>query len=226
MDEILYCFPHIAKKIFGNLDDATLKNCIKVSKSWRQFLISHKFFWTKITKGHPGWKELISSFSSSKVSNLGKSFLQIQEIKKKRNIHPILCAVYLDDVAIFKSLIQFWPESDVYNSKTQHLHFASMTGKYKIVQHIIENLKEGCKNLKNQSRQTALHFAAQNGHFRVVELLLSKIEGDKNPETKNGITPLHLASKNGYPEIVRILMANNPGKTQFSYANVFSVSIS
>jgi len=54
--------------------------------------------------------------------------------------------------------------------------------------------------------QTPLSWAAENGHERVVEVLLER--NDANPELadKNGRAPLSWASQNGHEGVVNLLL--------------------
>ncbi|KKO97683.1 hypothetical protein THAR02_10212 [Trichoderma harzianum] len=60
---------------------------------------------------------------------------------------------------------------------------------------------------ERQEGKKALHYAAENGHIRIVELLLS-LGAEKDPVYQNGQTPLALAAQNGEAEIVRLLLSN------------------
>ena len=66
-------------------------------------------------------------------------------------------------------------------------------------------------NHKGLDQWTALHFAANEGHFEVVEFLLKHPEIDKEPASSINRTPLHLAAIRGHTNIVRMLI-EHPGK--------------
>ncbi|WP_108784243.1 ankyrin repeat domain-containing protein [Wolbachia endosymbiont of Bemisia tabaci] len=84
---------------------------------------------------------------------------------------------------------------DVNARKNVTAHFAEALGNVFLYR---ETAYEPSYNL------TPLHFAALNGHFKVVELLISK-GADINAKDDSGLTPLHLASGGGYEEIVKLL---------------------
>ncbi|KAL6787897.1 ankyrin repeat-containing domain protein [Trichoderma sp. SZMC 28012] len=60
---------------------------------------------------------------------------------------------------------------------------------------------------EREEGKKALHYAAENGHIRIVKLLLS-LGAEKDPVYQNGQTPLALAVQNGEAEIVRLLLSN------------------
>ncbi|OHT16502.1 hypothetical protein TRFO_41787 [Tritrichomonas foetus] len=69
---------------------------------------------------------------------------------------------------------------------------------------------------------TALHYAAENGHFEVVQLLLKQPDIDVNAQDQKGWTPLHRATMNGHFDVVRILLSNkNVNVNRKNYSGVF-----
>ena len=58
------------------------------------------------------------------------------------------------------------------------------------------------------SKKTSLHYAIDNGHKKVVEVLLAQ-GADVRAADKNGNTPLHQAAVRGDEEIVKSLIAHN-----------------
>jgi ankyrin repeat protein len=89
---------------------------------------------------------------------------------------------------------------------TRPLMFASDKGEVEMVKFLLE--KGGDAKASNASGQTALHFAAQNGHRPVVELLL-KAEVNVNALTREAKTPLDLAQD----AAVKVLLIQAGGKS-------------
>jgi ankyrin repeat protein len=62
-------------------------------------------------------------------------------------------------------------------------------------------------NFKDESGWSSIHFAADEGNLKIVEILV-KMNIDVNMKTQNKKTPLHLAAEKGYFDISRILIEN------------------
>ena len=61
--------------------------------------------------------------------------------------------------------------------------------------------------LDTRDRSTPLHFAANNGHFSVCELIINNISR-KNPGDECGWTPLHSAAQNGHLRVCKLILRN------------------
>lgn len=62
---------------------------------------------------------------------------------------------------------------------------------------------------KDGDGQTALSWAASQGHGAVVELLVSRDDVTVNSKNKDSHTPLHLAAASGHEAVVRLLIEKN-----------------
>jgi transient receptor potential cation channel subfamily A protein 1 len=90
------------------------------------------------------------------------------------------------------------------NNNESPLHFAARYGRYNTVKQLLDSEKgtfiinesdgEGC---------TPLHISSQQGHTRVVQLLLNR--GALLHRDHNGRNPLHLAAMNNYTQTVELL---------------------
>ena len=47
IEQMVLRFPKLAKDIFKDLDDKSLKNCLKVSREWSKFIPNEKFPWER-----------------------------------------------------------------------------------------------------------------------------------------------------------------------------------
>lgn len=201
-------FPHVAQRIFENLESEALEECYAVCKTWSQFLDRNKFFWASLTRNHPGWDTLITLVKSETVSILGKAFIQLRALSRRwagfigngcfywnhrleNNTHPIFCAIHQDDVEIFQILMLIWPDfkhMKYHQSENVHSHvninpftFASCDGSTEIIKYFLEVIANGFE-------------------FPQDETL------DSDPKS-----PLGWASLFGHLEAVKILLANNQG---------------
>ncbi len=55
-----------------------------------------------------------------------------------------------------------------------------------------------------QNGNVALHIASQNGHFEVVDLLVSR-GATLSPQNRGGNTPLHMATEYGFNDVALLL---------------------
>ncbi len=76
---------------------------------------------------------------------------------------------------------------------------------------MIEN--EANPNDENKDKWTPLHFAAKNGHFEIVQLLIEK-KANMNAKEKNGWTPLHCAAEGGHFTTVQLLIEKRANATE------------
>lgn len=70
---------------------------------------------------------------------------------------------------------------------------------------IIKLLPKFINTTDAQNGNVALHLASQNGHFEIVDLLISR--GAKlNPKNFNGNTPLHMSMEYGFDKVSTLLL--------------------
>ncbi|KAG7157058.1 Transient receptor potential cation channel subfamily A member 1-like 8 [Homarus americanus] len=92
------------------------------------------------------------------------------------------------------------------NRNESPLHFAAKYGRYNTVRHLVES-SNGFLILNecNDEGKTALHIASEEGHTRVVQLLISK--GALLHRDHQGRTPLHLAAAGGHMQTLAAILA-------------------
>ena len=96
-------------------------------------------------------------------------------------------------------------------SQWSALMIASSVGSGEIVDVLLDYLGPSkvaaLVNEKNQSGQTALHYAASKNHMEVAKSLLESGKADVNVQDKYGNTPLHRAAGKGHLGMVRLLLS-------------------
>ncbi|XP_064605921.1 transient receptor potential cation channel subfamily A member 1-like [Liolophura sinensis] len=91
------------------------------------------------------------------------------------------------------------------NERQSPFHFAARYGRYNTCLRLLDS--EQGPNIINESDNTgltALHIAAENGHAKILSLLMQR--GAAVHRDFNGNTPLHLAATNGYTHSMRLLL--------------------
>lgn len=90
------------------------------------------------------------------------------------------------------------------NNNESPLHFAARYGRYNTVKQLLDSEKGTfIINESDGEGLTPLHIASQQGHTRVVQLLLNR--GALLHRDHNGRTPLHLAAMSGYTQTIELL---------------------
>lgn len=224
-------YPYIGQLIFEHLDERPLEECRFIDPTWGQFLTNSKFFWAKLTKGYPGWNTLLTSplVDSDALREIGFGFLVLKkDISRSEslanNLHPIFCCIYVDQVRIFKILIQIWPSfKDLkYNNCDLDLEldermlnpyiFAVCNDSIEMIKYFLKEIENGLEFPNDDpNKKSPMHWASMYGNFEALKLLISKIQGEKNPKDLEGRTPLHLASMYGTVKLVQLLLDNIPG---------------
>ncbi|XP_049819373.1 transient receptor potential cation channel subfamily A member 1 [Aethina tumida] len=92
------------------------------------------------------------------------------------------------------------------NNNESPLHFAARYGRYNTVKQLLDSEKGTfIINESDGEGLTPLHIASQQGHTRVVQLLLNR--GALLHRDHNGRNPLHLAAMNGYTQTIELLLS-------------------
>ena len=99
-----------------------------------------------------------------------------------------------------ENVYRFYRQTDYVWHRTP-LMYAAGEGRFDVVKYLINHGADVSKT----NEQTALHYAIENGHLKVVELLLSKGAGI-DVEDKWCCTPLMLAARTGHSDILLYLI--------------------
>lgn len=124
----------------------------------------------------------------------------------KSSWNPLLAACALDDLSLFKTLLNKASKQDL-DSAFEHvvtpLHMAAKRGNLEAIKEI-EKIKPLNVDARNQLGNTALHLAAKEGHKDVCEYLLQK-GANSGIENKEKKIPVELTKNK---QIVELLNAN------------------
>ena len=182
-------FPHIGEKIFEELDNKSLAMCRRADRSWKTFIDDQKFSWIRKIR----FCSIDSKEPLEKI--LKKTKLDI--VKELAEEALGLCFSKFDDNKEF----------ELHRRKAGHiLYFAARIGHEDFFRE--ENIsKFNEKNPYNLFGHTPLHFAAQNGHLSICQLIIEHFD-DKNPRDDEWLTPLHLAAENGNLAICQLIIEN------------------
>ena len=178
LENINLKFPHISEIILQELDDQSLTECRKVSRSMCNFIDNTKIPWMRMINKHMGDNE-----------QLQKSWTKVLH---KCNVEIIR------QLALTVNLFQMY----MCNGTTP-LHFAVRSGQTNVFMDIFQRSED--KNPSDDSGVTPLHIAAEKGHLSWYKAIMKNLE-DKNPKNKSGFTPLHRAAYRGYLPMCKLIM--------------------
>ena len=192
-EETFWRFPHLAEKIFDEIDDQSLVQCREVNKWWQKFIDEPKILSMRILEIN---------------TCLPKHILlkKIQQNNFKKTIKELENDVV--EAINFDSTFKVDRKNITRGSRRQTQLFAKAAelGYLEICQILFAHIEN--KNPKDKSaradngfeKETLLHRVARNGHFRIFKLIVETLP-DKNPKSDSGITPLHLAANSNFATI-------------------------
>lgn len=131
---------------------------------------------------------------------------------------PIDIAAARGDVDVIKLILSITQTSAEKQGHPEMLQAAS-AGKLQTCVMLITATDAQCLKAKDEFNNSAVHLAASNGRFEVVNMLTSYAPPEKN---RYGQTPLHLASAAGHLDIVQHLIASSDSNmvTEMDRANL------
>ncbi|CAL4076212.1 unnamed protein product, partial [Meganyctiphanes norvegica] len=120
---------------------------------------------------------------------------------------PMHYASRSGQIRAIASLLQFGASVRTKNNHNESpLHFAAKYGRYNTVRQLLESVNGFLiLNEMDGEGKTALHISCEEGHTRVVSLLLSK--GAVLIRDHEGCTPLHLAAHSGHVDTIAQLLS-------------------
>ena len=206
MDKIISRFPGLAEKIFDSLDDESLVNSRRVSRSWSEFTEDEMFFLGRIIKkligGYEDFKEtwkLVMKKADKEMMN--ELTLAVKYFLSK---HPGNC---LDEYPVPHIT---GDENCVHRSTSESPaphHVAAEAGQMSLCEFMMKITKDKNPGMKGWVMKgwTPLHSAAGGGHLLICSMIMDEIQ-DKNPGNEDGYTPLHAAARGGHLETFKMIM--------------------
>ena len=192
--------PHIARKIFENVDIFGLIKCLYVSKTWRQ--LAQEVFENRLNE------EDVYGITAFQIAcRFGHTFVVkiiLNSPESKRNMLDLnrKCAYNSRTLEPFVEYI--WQSPFMFACKYGHKDVVKLLLDY-------SGRDEIKFNMETLGKRTAFMLACQKGQLKVVELLLEySLSKGINLETRDmhGMTPLMLAIENGHNEVFRLLLDN------------------
>ena len=239
METLCKRFPHLAGRIFDQVDNKSLNKCKEISGEVLEYLDHERFFWIRIImkyqknlKDFPKlWKPLIDKTPVAKVKQIAiavSQFFQLPNLYSRyikiglRKWSLIAISANHGDLALLQFVVKKIKFKNV--RKTERIN-AMFLAAYKghLETYVFLSCKLKYKNpgntsLLNKWGRTPLHWAALKGHFGICEFIIENTN-NKNPAASiksDRYTPLHWAAQNGHLEVCKLIMENlttdkNPG---------------
>lgn len=131
--------------------------------------------------------------------------LQLLNEKDSTGCSPLHYASREGHIRSLENLIRLGACINLKNNNNESpLHFAARYGRYNTVRQLLDSEKGSfIINESDGGGLTPLHIASQQGHSRVVQLLLNR--GALLHRDHNGRNPLHLAAMSGYTQTIELL---------------------
>ncbi|PAA93188.1 hypothetical protein BOX15_Mlig010017g1 [Macrostomum lignano] len=137
-----------------------------------------------------------------------KKLAPLLNLKDQYGCTPLHYATQKGDLMITEKLLHLGAHCRVANNdRSTPLHFAARYGRLNTCRHLVESCPP-LLNTLDRLGQSPLHLAAENGHAKIVRILLQR--GAVFQKDTNGNTCLHLAVRNGHMDCIRLLLSVNP----------------
>ena len=167
MEKLIFKFPHLSERIFDNLNDHKLADCMKVTISWGNYLREQRFVQARIIKktvkkicaNEGAWMEILEKADTNTTMELG---LSLDLFRKGSKL--------------------------AHHFRLTPLHAVAYAGNFALFQNILE--KSELKNPKTDSGMTPHHYAAQQGHLEIFEMIVERNGDIGKPNFKFKTSPL------------------------------------
>ena len=189
MRDFILRFPHLAEKIFQQLDDEDLARSREVERLWQKFIDERNYPWLRIV-------------NIPTILRYGDTYLHLAADCGQTDMFEVI--LHDEDNKN--------PKNDM--GETPFL-VACSHGYLKIASILLKKHEELGIDLNfkdNVWGRTAFHIACYNGHSEIAEMLMknsSKLQIDLNIKDSKGKTAFHLACWQGHSVIAEMIMKNS-----------------
>ena len=189
MRDFILRFPHLAEKIFQQLDDEGLAKSREVERLWQEFIDERNYLWLRIV-------------NIPTILQYGDTYLHLAADCGQTDMFEVI--LHDEDNKN--------PKNDI--GETPFL-VACSQGHLKIALILLKRHEELGIDLNfkdNVWGRTAFHIACYNGHSEIAEMLMknsSKLQIDLNIKDSKGKTAFHLACWNGHSVIAEMIVKNS-----------------
>lgn len=215
----------IGQKICKQLDNRSLENLKRVSKSWNGFINQNKVIWKRklqmYERNHTEFKEdwnLVIAKTPvetiKQLTNAVEDFYTFRASRLKFQFSPLHIFAERGILSLYE-----FAYGRVKNKNPKRFdgvtpyHLAAQEGRLQLCQFIIRNIED--KNpVTARLGWTPLHHATKNNHFEISKLIIENVD-EPNPKTNNGKTVLVMAAENDSIEICSLViekLKRNEGK--------------
>ena len=197
MEEIILRFPHLAEKIFQQLDNEDLVKSRQVEKLWQKFIDERNYPWLRIV-------------NIPTILQDGNSYMHLAAQCGQMDMFEIILDEEKDK------------EPKNYKDETPFLT-ACRKGRMNIAFILLKKADELeiDLNTKDHKNQTAFHLACLHGHSELAEMIAknssnkftttinTKLKIGLNNKNIDGSSAFHLACWQGHSEIAEMIMKNS-----------------
>ena len=207
MENLCKRFPHLAERIFDQVDDQSLSNCKEISGEVLEYLDSERFFWIRLIKryGLNPYRRRLKDFPK-----LWKPVIDKTPVERVKQI-AIATSRFFRARNLYSDQLRFYT---VPGRKWSLIAIAAHHGDLGLLQFIVNKIK--LKNFRQTEKNNALFLAASEGHLDIYDFLSRKLR-DKNPGkisllNRLGRTPLHWAAMYGHIEVCKLILEGTSNK--------------
>ena len=188
MENLHNRFPTLITKILENVDDESLVTFKETNREMHGCIVEERLYWVRILR---------------KYKDNFVEFYESWKMVIKKNPVEIVQEIAMAVLEFFRVLM---PVGSTGTSRTTcqwaPLHLAAHHGNLRIFEHIYHKTN----NAYPIKPASALHLAAQEGHFEVCQYILNNISVDRNITDFIGRSPIHLAASRGHLQVCKLLI--------------------